>query len=152
MIPSGVLVRDVMENSSDLRVTHSRSTRATMNVLWVGRLNANKDPLTVLEGFARFAERHRDATLTFVYGSAELESPLRDALRTHRHVGQRVRLAGPLSHAALGALYADADVFVLGSHREGSGYAALEAMACGVVPVLTNIPPFRGLTDEGRIG
>ena len=45
-----------------------------------------------------------------------------------------------------------ADVFVLGSHREGSGYAAIEAMAGGAIPVLTDIPSFRALTGNGRIG
>jgi glycosyltransferase involved in cell wall biosynthesis len=45
-----------------------------------------------------------------------------------------------------------ADVFVSGSHAEGSGYALLEALACGVTPVVTDIPSFRALTDGGRIG
>jgi glycosyltransferase involved in cell wall biosynthesis len=43
-------------------------------------------------------------------------------------------------------------VFVSGSHAEGSGYALLEALACGLVPVVTDIPSFRALTGDGRIG
>ena len=45
-----------------------------------------------------------------------------------------------------------ADVFVLGSHREGSGYSLLEALACGVTPVITDIPSFRTLTAGGTVG
>ena len=45
-----------------------------------------------------------------------------------------------------------ADLFVLGSHHEGSGYALLEALACGVTPVVTDIPSFRALTAQGTIG
>jgi glycosyltransferase involved in cell wall biosynthesis len=117
----------------------------------VGRLNANKDPLTVLEGFARFTATHPQATLTFVYGTSDLEAALRAAVQ--RTAGAaRVTLAGAVPHGTLESVYAAADIFVLGSRREGSGYAALEAMACGVVPVLTNIPAFRGLTDDGRVG
>ena len=33
-----------------------------------------------------------------------------------------------------------ADIFTLGSHREGSGYALTEALACGLPPVVTDIP------------
>jgi glycosyltransferase involved in cell wall biosynthesis len=45
-----------------------------------------------------------------------------------------------------------ADLFVLGSHREGSGYSLIEALACGLPPVVTDIPSFRSLTGMGSIG
>jgi glycosyltransferase involved in cell wall biosynthesis len=45
-----------------------------------------------------------------------------------------------------------ADVFVLGSHHEGSGYSLIEALACGLPPVVTDIPSFRVLTGRGAVG
>jgi glycosyltransferase involved in cell wall biosynthesis len=45
-----------------------------------------------------------------------------------------------------------ADLFVLGSHREGSGYSLIEALACGLPPVVTDIPSFRSLTGAGTVG
>jgi len=45
-----------------------------------------------------------------------------------------------------------ADLFVLGSHREGSGYSLIEALACGLPPVVTDIPSFRSLTGAGSVG
>ena len=36
--------------------------------------------------------------------------------------------------------------------RARDGYALLEALACGVAPVVTDIPSFRILTGEGSIG
>ena len=48
--------------------------------------------------------------------------------------------------------YSAADLFVVGSHHEGSGYALMEACACGAVPVVTGIPTFRLLTGSGSIG
>ena len=152
LVPATVNVRDVMEASTDLRVDSRPDHGGPLNVLWVGRLNANKDPLTVLAGFAQFARTRTDTTLTFAYGTAELELPLREAIARDQSLSRRVRLIGTVPHDHIGSLYAAGDLFVLGSHREGSGYAALEAMACGVVPVLTNIPAFRGLTNDGAIG
>jgi glycosyltransferase involved in cell wall biosynthesis len=45
-----------------------------------------------------------------------------------------------------------ADIFVLGSHREGSGYSLIEALGCGLPPVVTDIPSFRALTGAGAVG
>lgn len=45
-----------------------------------------------------------------------------------------------------------ADLFVLGSHHEGSGYSLIEALACGLPPVVTDIPSFRSLTGAGTVG
>jgi glycosyltransferase involved in cell wall biosynthesis len=45
-----------------------------------------------------------------------------------------------------------ADMFVLGSHREGGSSALVEAMATGVTPVVTDIPSSRVLTGNGAVG
>ena len=42
--------------------------------------------------------------------------------------------------------------FVQGSHREGSGVALLDALACGLVPVVTDIPSFRMITRQAEVG
>lgn len=156
LVPPVVAVHDVMEASTSLRADERRDRHQPLAILWVGRLNANKDPLTVLEGFARFVERSGvDATLTFVYGSNELEPQLRAQLASGPHAAtlrSRVTLVGEVSPEALANVYDAADLFVLGSHREGSGYALIEAMACGVVPVVTDIPSFRSITGEGTSG
>ena len=41
-------------------------------ILWVGRLNANKDPLTVLDAFERALADLPGARLTMIYGTGEL--------------------------------------------------------------------------------
>ena len=48
--------------------------------------------------------------------------------------------------------FSAADLFVAGSHHEGSGYALMEACACGTIPVVTDIPTFRVMTAGGTIG
>jgi glycosyltransferase involved in cell wall biosynthesis len=37
---------------------------------------------------------------------------------------------------------------VSGSHSEGSGYALIESIAAGVVPVVTDIPSFRAIAGD----
>jgi glycosyltransferase involved in cell wall biosynthesis len=45
-------------------------------------------------------------------------------------------------------LMRSADLFVSGSRAESCGFALLEALACGVTPVVTDIPSFRSLTGN----
>jgi len=59
---------------------------------------------------------------------------------------ERVTLVGAVPHDQIGAWFSAADIFVSGSHHEGSGYSLIEAMACGATPCVTNIPSFRALT------
>jgi glycosyltransferase involved in cell wall biosynthesis len=61
-------------------------------------------------------------------------------------------MVGRVPHDRLAAYYSAADLFVLGSHDESCGYAAIEACACGAIPVVTDIPSYRAITDRGSIG
>ncbi len=121
-------------------------------VLWVGRLNANKDPLTVLDGFERALPDLPDATLTMIFGTGELFEEVRARIARSPALSARVRLAGVVPHERMAAFYSAADLFVVGSHHEGSGYSLMEACACGAVPVVTDIPTFRLLTGAGAVG
>ncbi|MCU1381820.1 MAG: hypothetical protein JWL71_517 [Acidobacteria bacterium] len=126
--------------------------RGVPAILWVGRLNANKDPLTVLDAFERCAADLPDATLTMVYGTGELLNAVRARLDRSPALRGRVRLAGAIPHDRLAAFYSAADLFIVGSAHEGSGYSLMEACACGAVPVVTDIPTFRTLTGGGSCG
>src|SRR5207342_1417009 len=50
------------------------------SVLWVGRLNANKDPLCALEGFGRLLSGAPSAELTMVYAEDDLLPLMRQQL------------------------------------------------------------------------
>jgi glycosyltransferase involved in cell wall biosynthesis len=140
-------VYEVLEGSTSFRASDRTRARARTGmtgdpiVLWVGRLIALKDPQVVLQGFASFLRDAPNARLYMVYPET-----------TPPPVGDRVVLLGPRPHAELEDIYNSADYFVLGSHSEGSGYALLEALACGVTPIVTDIPSFRQITDNGRMG
>lgn len=150
-------VYEVLEASTRLEACGRDAARArtglsgSPSMLWVGRLVPNKDPLTVLSGFERALADLPDATLTMIFGDGALLPEVERRIASAGLAG-RVRLVGRVPHAELASWYSAADLFVLGSHREGSGYAAIEGCACGVVPVLTNIPSFRAITGGGAVG
>lgn len=121
-------------------------------VLWVGRLTRGKDPLTVLEGVALAASRLPGLRLWCAFGAAPMLREVRTRIADDPRLNGRVLLLGEVPHARIELLLRAADLFVSGSRAEGSGYAVLEALACGITPVLTDIPAFRALTGNGRIG
>ncbi|MBI3490481.1 MAG: glycosyltransferase family 4 protein [Acidobacteria bacterium] len=121
-------------------------------VLWVGRLTARKDPLTVLDGFERSLPHLPEATLTMIYGTDELLPDVRRRIDASIALRGRVRLVGEVPHKRMPMYFSAADVFVVGSHREGSGYSLMEACACGLIPAVTDIPTFRLLTADGELG
>jgi glycosyltransferase involved in cell wall biosynthesis len=121
-------------------------------LLWVGRLDGNKDPLTVLAAFEIALAELPGAALTMVFGGDDLLSQVKRRIEGSPRLAERVHLLGRLDHGRLPALYAAADFFVLASHHEGSGFALIEALSFGVTPVVTDIPSFRMITDGGRLG
>lgn len=151
-------VCQVMEASTAVRAIERISARRASGVegspavLWVGRLNDNKDPLTVLDGFEQALADLPAARLTMLYSADDLLPAVRQRLSRSDQLSCRVRLAGRVPHDLLPAFYSAADVFALGSHHEGSGYALIEACACGVVPLVTDIPAFRVITANGSVG
>jgi glycosyltransferase involved in cell wall biosynthesis len=121
-------------------------------VLWVGHLNENKDPLTVLDGISAAARRLPELRLWCCFGTAPLLHDVRRRIARDARLRTRVRLLGRVAHESIEQLMQAADLFVLGSHQEGSGYSVIEALACGLPPIVTDIPSFRSLTGEGAVG
>jgi glycosyltransferase involved in cell wall biosynthesis len=151
-------VHEVMEASSPLAYRARAGARADTGlvgdpiVLWTGNLNANKDPLTILGAFERLLAHLPAARLYMAYRHAGLLPQVEARIDASETLRPAVTLLGKVPHGEIEAYYNSADIFVQGSAREGSGLALLDALACGVVPVVTDIPSFRAITGGGRIG
>jgi glycosyltransferase involved in cell wall biosynthesis len=128
------------------------AVRGDPAVLWVGHLDANKDPLTVLEGIGAAARALPELRLYCCFGVAPLLRLVQERIASDPNLRDRVELLGRVPHERVEQLMRAADMFVLGSHREGSGYSLIEALACGLPPVVTDIPSFRALTGAGTLG
>jgi glycosyltransferase involved in cell wall biosynthesis len=73
-------------------------------------------------------------------------------LESNPTLRERVHLLGALPHEHMELACRASDFLMSGSHREGSGYAVIEALACGTTPILSDIPAFRALTGRGLVG
>jgi glycosyltransferase involved in cell wall biosynthesis len=158
VIRSTHAVFEIMEGSTRFTPGNRAAARAVTGsggdpmLLWTGHLDANKDPLTVLEGFRGLLGSRPAARLYMCHGTAGLHGQVAGRIASDPVLGPAVTLVGTVDQPELEAWYRSADLFVQGSHREGSGYAVAEAMACGTPPVVTDIASFRFMTGDGEVG
>jgi glycosyltransferase involved in cell wall biosynthesis len=117
-----------------------------------GRLHPVKDPLTTLRGFEMVASQWPGSRLYFAYRSDELLPALRRYVDQRPALAEKVRFLGRVPHGQMEAILGSADFFLQASLREWSGYAILEALAVGALPVVTRIDSFEEITDGGRHG
>lgn len=144
-------VIEIVESGTTMRRMDRNRARAAIGahgeplILWVGRLTTNKDPLTVLDGLERALSALPAARVVMVFGDDTLLPDVEQRIRASSLLQARVALASRVPRDEMPNYYAAADVFISGSHYEGSGYALIEAMSAGLVPVVTDIPSFRAI-------
>lgn len=126
--------------------------KGNQNFLSVGRLNTGKDPITVINAFEKYIIDFPEARLFMIYQTEELLPAIKKKLKENEQLKKAVILKGKVHHSELDAWYNAADFFISASHKEGSGYALIEAMACGSVPIVTSIPSFKKITANGKFG
>lgn len=145
-------VLDVVGSSTAVRPTPRDEARERTGlsgaplVLWIGRLIPGQDPRTALAGFESFRVRHQEARLAMIFQGGGLEDEVRGMVHRSLLLQLSVRLIGDVPHEAIGDHLGAADLFLSASHGEGRGHALLEAMACGVVPVVTDIASHLAIT------
>lgn len=114
---------------------------------FVGRLAPQKNPEILLEIW--HTRPPQGAHLVLV-GDGPLRSRLQSRIAADNS-GDRITLVGPTSESS-GYLRAS-DLFVLPSRAEGMPNALIEAMACGIPSVATDVPGSREvLGDRGNAG
>ncbi|MGZ8524673.1 MAG: glycosyltransferase family 4 protein [Chitinophagaceae bacterium] len=155
IISSTQKIAEVMEVSSAFKAIDRKEkekTFATPVFLWVGRLNANKDPLTVIKAFINFLSFQPSAKLFLIYHTEELLQAVKDLINSDDKAKEAILLVGQMRNQDLEVWYNDADFFISGSHYESGGVAVCEAMACGCIPIVTDIDSFRYMTGTGKCG
>jgi glycosyltransferase involved in cell wall biosynthesis len=137
----------------DRTEARTRSKISTLkSYLWVGRLEANKDPITLVKAFSIFAKSNPAVHLYVVFQSDELLEEVKNIISEADQSAKQITLVGKIEHDELLYWYNSVDFIVSTSHYEGSGIAVCEGMSCGCIPILTNIASFRMMTAEGTCG
>jgi len=119
--------------------------------LWVGNLVKLKDPMSCLEAISGLVKEKKDLRLYMIYQKAPLKSIVNNFIQKN-NLENNIILLGSIKHKDIEPYFQSADYYISSSLKEGSGYAAIEAMACNVIPILSNIPSFKHFTKDGEVG
>lgn len=108
------------------------------NILWIGRYTPGKGVEYLIHAFAQFHKTHPDFSLLMIG-----RGPNKDAMI---ELVQKLGLEGPVKmwdfvpNHEMPDIYRSARAFVLPSLEEGVPRSILEAMACGVPVICTELP------------
>jgi glycosyltransferase involved in cell wall biosynthesis len=105
---------------------------------------------TLAEAFVRAARRHEGVSLILVGGGSQAHK-IRQILRDGGQL-DRVQFGGQVSHSSLPRWYRMADVFISPSHVDGSSVSLLEALACGIPVLVSDIPANKEWVRHGVNG
>jgi glycosyltransferase involved in cell wall biosynthesis len=137
-------VFEVTEGTTDFTFDPQRPPNTRKKLIAVGRLNENKNFLTLLKALKIVVNSTPDFEVALYYSTSEQERELKE-YTVNNGLSAHVNFKGKVAHDALEEIFNQSDIFVSCSLREGSGYALIEALACGVFPVVSRIPSFEYL-------
>lgn len=121
-----------------------------LRLVYIGRLASGKGLTETIEALA-LARSNGVAARLVIAGSGPEEARLRAQVRDFA-LEREVLFAGPTLGEDKALLLSQADVLCLASYSEGLPYALLEAMAAGVVPVVTRVGGIPDVVHEGVHG
>jgi glycosyltransferase involved in cell wall biosynthesis len=105
---------------------------------------------TVVDAFPAIREVFHQATLT-VAGDGSMRAEL--AARADRSIGRRaIVFVGNVDHDRMPALLRDHHMYVSTSLSDTTSVSLLEAMACGLFPIVSDIPANREWIEDGVNG
>jgi glycosyltransferase involved in cell wall biosynthesis len=125
----------------------SRPPGGARNVLYVGRLSAEKNLGAIVEAAARLAGRFQ-LRLTFV-GDGPARADLEAEARRRNVAAEFVPV---VEHRRVPVFLTAADAFVLPSYTEGHPKILLEAMSAGVPCVASDVGGNRAIIEPGVTG
>lgn len=119
----------------------------TPDLIFWGRITAQKDPIRMLTLFEHVHAARPDATLTIIGPDGGLETALRAEI-ARRGLNKAVTLTGPLPRDTIRTLAAQASFYLQTSRYEGMALSVIEAMQAGLVPVVTPVGEIARYTTE----
>lgn len=139
-----VVIANPVQPAQAQALVRSRGT----NWVSVGRLDPQKDHMTLIRAVHLLVGRHPDIKLT-IYGEGlereRLEKAVKDA-----QLENNIFFPGLIANVKDALL--DSDIFIFSSLYEGFSNALCEAMAHGVPVIASNIPGNNDVIDDGVNG
>jgi len=130
-----------------------RQLRKSLNLpieakIWIsaGHLSTRKDPMAIIDGFTK--KYHNDMRTILVFlGDGELNNLVKEKAEDHKNILLKGRVNNVSDYLRAG------DFLVSASSSEGLPNSVIEALACGLPVLLSDIGPHREIVEmDTKIG
>ncbi len=127
-------------------VSRRRSTVLFCNRAWEPRYGVD----VLAKAFVGVARKRKDVSLLLLGGGSQAQA-IRQILM-NGGVMERVHFGGQVSQTDLPRWYHRADLFISPAHVDGSSVSLMEALACGLPALVSDIPANQEWVKEGVNG
>jgi alpha-1,3-mannosyltransferase len=144
-----------IENGVDIeKFANASSPTLQPTLIYFGRWSVNKGLLDTLDVLAALCALQPQTPWQLIVAGREYDL---NADTIHKHaselgIADRVVIFPNPSNADLRNLIFQASYFICMSRHEGFGIAPIEGMSAGLIPILSDIPPFRQLVTSSGMG
>lgn len=141
-----------IEDGDDRRAVLDKYDFQEPFFLYVGRLEKKKNTHTLVEAFAIFKDAHPELDMQLVlignagYGYDEVKYILEEY-----NLASSVIMPGWIPEFDMPAIFSAATAFVFPTLHEGFGIPVIQAMACGVPTLISDIPVLREIAADAAL-
>ncbi|MCP1101306.1 glycosyltransferase involved in cell wall biosynthesis [Aequitasia blattaphilus] len=116
-----------------------KRTDSEIRLIFVGKIAIKKGALDLIQSLSHLSFPKNELVLSMV-GGAGNQKEYQQIVEAAKNAPYKVEFLGKQNQRDLAELYNESDLFVLPSYSEGIPLVLIEALACGLKVVITDLP------------
>ena len=139
-------VFEIPEASTSFKYTKNKFSDIPI-IIWIGRLIQGKNPIYFLKSILQIHLLQIEFKVEFIYQSGPLEQLVTNFIKDN-HLDKIITLHKNIEHTKVEEVLNQSHFYVSCSAYEGSSYSLIESLACGCMPMVSNIAPHQYLLND----
>ena len=150
IIPVGVDLDKFNSNISDVDLQKKIKNNDDFVIISTRDFEPKYNIRNILEAFILLQQNYENTKLILA-GTGSQERELKNQIK-NLEIGKKIIFLGKIPYDEMPKYYNLSDIYVSASTSDAMSVSKLEAMACGLIPVVSDIPANREVINDGENG